>query len=218
MLYLFLLLGTLSMILVSFIIYKDYSIPFWKALVGSILLTVIGFGSVKLMFFIENGEFSGVSFFGAMLFIPLFSIVVAKIIKVNYYVYMDIAAPSVAIMLALMKINCMISGCCQGMIIGYDSSSNPIRFPSQIVEFITALILCIILILLIKKKGYTTLIFPIFMVFYGSLRFLLNLFREAPEFFFGLPIGNMWAIITIMIGVVWFVLKFKVNNKKNKKA
>ncbi len=201
------------MIVVMLIIRKDYEIPLYKGLIGSILLTFIGVLSVKLMYFIENGDFSGLSFFGAVLFIPILAIPISVVLNIKYQDYIDICAPSVAIMLSAMKINCLRSGCCIGKVLYTNEFGATIRFPSQIFEMIVAFLICVLLIYASKKKIYKTKLYPAFMILYGATRFVLNIFRETDDFWFGLGIGNMWAIVSVILGFVWIFVLYKINNK-----
>ena len=125
--------------------------PLYKGLIGSILLTFIGVLSVKLMFFIENGDFSGLSFFGAVLFIPILAVPISVVLNIKYQDYIDICAPSVAIMLSAMKINCLRSGCCIGKVLYTNEFGATVRFPSQIFEMVVAFLICVLLIYASKK-------------------------------------------------------------------
>ena len=113
---------------------------------------------------------------------------------------------AVAGMLSVMKINCLIAGCCYGKIVGYADDNSPIRFPSQIVEGICAVIIMVVLLIILKKKKMKNKLFPLFMVIYGVTRFILNLFRETVEVAFGMAFGNIWSIVAIIIGTIWIAI------------
>lgn len=198
--------GTVAMMLIATAIRKCYSVKLWKILASSVLLTLSGVTSVKLMFFVENGNFSGLSFFGAVFFIPLFAVLIALLLRIKITDYLDIVAPSVAIMLSVMKINCLIEGCCKGMVIANAGTASEIRFPSQIFEMAVAAIIAILIAVAIGKGFLHHRAYPFFMAAYGSTRFVLNLFRETDDFLFGFGIGNMWAILSVIIGVGWLIL------------
>ena len=57
-----------------------------------------------------------------------------------------------------------------------------------------------------------------YMIIYGCIRFGLNLLREHPkqsERF--LPIGNIWSIVAVIIGVLWiFIINYINLDKKYK--
>lgn len=214
----YLIIGTFVMTIVSVILKKDYNMCWWKSLVLPWALTVAGVLSVKLMFLAENGNFVGLSFFGAVFLIPVFVWPISLIFKIKYSDYLDITAPSVAAMLSVMKINCLVTGCCAGKVLANAGTSAEIRFPSQVAEMIVAVIIAVILIILIKQGLLIHSIFPFFMILYGSTRFVLNLFRETTELFFGMGIGNMWSVLSVFIGVIWMLLRWKNREKPDEKT
>ncbi len=214
---LFIAIGTLAMILIALFCKKDYGVSLVKALLISVLLTVFGVFSVLLMFFIENGSFGGVSFFGAVFFVPLFLFPLSLLLKIRYPDYLDLSAPMICAMLAIMKLNCLRAGCCAGMILRYEDGA-PVRFPSQIVELIVALVICLLLVGAIKGKILRGALYPAFMILYGATRFALNLLRETEEAFFGLAIGNLWALLSTAVGLVWIILYAAVVLTKKRKT
>ncbi|MBO4667066.1 MAG: prolipoprotein diacylglyceryl transferase [Bacilli bacterium] len=211
----FILLGAMVMFVVFLIFKKDYSFSILTIIFATIALTIAGVLSVIFMYLLENGKIGGVSFFGAVLFLPLMLWPISKLIKVDSKTYYDLSAAAVCGMLMVMKINCLISGCCGGKIIGYNSDNTPIVFPSQIAEMINAFLIMDVLIFIIKKRKLKGMIFPLFMVLYGFSRFILNLFRDAEDAIFGLPIGNFWAIVSFIIGIAIIIIYlYKSKHKK----
>jgi len=203
---LILLVGMLAMAPIMFLVNRYYKMPRWKIVIILIVLTALPFFACKLMFFIENGRWDGQSFFGAVLLAPLLTWITAKLINEPYGAVMDIHAPAVCIMLAVQKVGCIISGCCGGMIFAYAANGDPIRFPSQIVECAAALFLCLALFWMLDKEKNRGLLLPWFMVLYGVSRFVLNLLRETTPVFLGMAIGNIWSIVSVVIGVAMYEL------------
>lgn len=201
----FILIGAVAMYGSMLLIRKKFGFTLLKILVLTVLLTVAGVISVLLMFFIENGKFGGVSFFGAVFFVPLLLFPISKITKTKYSDYLDISAPCIAVMLAIMKINCLLSGCCAGRVLGTALNGSVIRFPSQLCEMAAAVIIAIVTVLIIKSDILKKRIYPLFMILYGCVRFALNLFRETEEMIWGLAIGNIWAVVSVIIGTLWLI-------------
>ena len=208
-------LGTVLMMAVMFICHRWRPYAMWKLPCLSLLLTVAGVVGVKLMFFIESGTWGGMSFFGAILFVPVLFIVVRLLFHIPYGELMDLCAPAECIMLALMKVNCFFEGCCVGRVVSVDVSGAEIRFPSQIVEFVFAFAIMVTLIVLMRKKGSAGKIYPFYMIFYGTSRFVLNLLRETSPFIWILPAGNFWSLISIVVGVVWLCVLKKSRERIN---
>ena len=209
---LLLAMGTAAMLAVMLLCRKWYPIPLWKVFVAAPVLTLTGVASVKLMFFLENGfkSFDGLSFFGAVFFIPVIFILTAWALRLPYGQLMDLCAPSVSTMLAIVKINCLVKGCCLGRMLYMTQDKEFVFFPSREVELVTAIVIATILILLMRKESRRGMIYPLFMILYGATRFVLNFFRDTQPFILGLAAGTFWAIISVLIGGAWLlVLKLR---------
>lgn len=209
----FLIIGTVAMFLTMLICRRYIEITLFKTVLFSVLLTISGFVSVKLMFFIENGEWNGLSFFGAVIFVPLFLILVSYLIKERFVKLLNLSAPSICVMLALMKVQCLLTGCCKGRVLYENAAGEVVRFPSQIVELANALVIMAILMLFMRKAKYQGKIYPLFMIIYGGTRFLWNLFRQTEPFIWIMPAGNLWALVSIAIGLVWLLILRKKEAK-----
>ena len=177
------------MLIVMLYLRKFYQLNIWKTVMLSVILTISGTIGTKVLYWIENGSMGGVSFFGAIFFAPILMILVAVIMKISIGTVLDICAPAECMMLTLMKISCLTSGCCKGRIIGVIGDVS-IRFPSQIVEMIASFILMLCLVILIKKNKYHNQIYACYMIGYGVMRFTLNWFRETTGFILKSTKGN----------------------------
>ena len=117
-------------------------------------------------------------------------------------------------MLVIMKIQCLMAGCCQGVVLYTTEGGTDVRFPSPIAEMINALILCIILLCFAKKLSNRGFIYPMYLIMYGGTRFILNIGRE--EFFLTdkfLPMGSIWSIVAVILGIIWILALKKSRNK-----
>ena len=59
--------------------------------------------------------------------------------------------------------------------------------------------------LALNKKNRGT-IYPWYLIIYGGVRFVLNIFREewvTTEMI--MPFGNIWSLVSIAIGVLWLL-------------
>ena len=210
----YLAIGTAAMLIPIMIQSSWYNIKWYKSILIAILLTVAGTIGTYILYYIENGWIGGTSFFGAVFFVPLLFFGVAKMLKMPYGTLMDICAPAECIMLSIMKVQCLISGCCGGR--GISFAGNTFVFPSQIAEMINALIIMIILMAISRKERNRGLIFPYYMVIYGISRFVLNIFRDVwVTTDMIIPYGNIWSIVSIIIGVVAIVV---INRKAKKQS
>ena len=199
---------------------KKYNIPLLKTSIIVPLLAVLGVLSTILLYFIENGEWDGMSFFGAVLFLPIIFSPIAKLFRIPIPCMLDFIAPPGLIMFAVMKINCAISGCCGGIILGYKENGKAIQFPSPIVEAITTILLVCILLYFEHKGKTKDKLYPISLVSYGVLRFILNFLREPGKaLLFGMQKGTVWSLVAIISGLLWlFIIAYINLDKKYKNA
>ena len=182
---------------------KLYGIVFWKSIVIAVLLTITGTVGTYLMFLLENHVIGGRSFYGAVFFVPLAFLVVAKCLNIKYGLLMDLCAPAECLMLALMKVLCIISGCCAGRVLCENIAGEAVRFPSQIVELIGALVVAVILLYIFSQKKYIARLYPWYLFLYGVSRFVLNFMREEWQLWkWGniLPFGTLWSLVALMMG------------------
>ena len=213
--YYFFIVDAVLMFLVMIIANRSYGIPVWKIVLLAILLLPVGVVGSKLMRLIEAGRWDGYSYFGCVFFVPIMMTPIALLLKCKPIHVLDLCAPAGCVVLATMKVQCVIQGCCRGRITGFRPDGMAIRFPSQKVELVNGLIILIVLLITIRKgkqKGY---IYAWFMLIYGITRFCLNLLRETTPFILGLSAGCFWSIIAVAIGGTVFLLRSREGKKGN---
>lgn len=198
-------IGMLAMILLMILRRKTYpGVPIWKMVVLGVLLTVTGVAGTMLMYFIENGRFGGTSFFGAILFVPLLMIP-AKLLRIKYKTILDLCAPSEALMLAVMKLDCFANDCCVGKYL----PRLGFQFPSQIVEMFASLGVMSVL-LWMERRHQRTHLYARYLLLYGAVRFALNWFRYGTKpWLWILPSGIVWSIVSMVIGGLWLAAASK---------
>lgn len=192
---------------------RFYMIPLWKLIIAIVLMMLSGLLGISLLYYVEYGVWGGKSFFGCILLTPIVILFVSKILKVPTNDLMDIAGPICAAFLAVIKINCLDAGCCEGIVLKVAADGAVIRFPSQIIEGVNGAIICAVLLFLQRKEKYRRRLAPMFLMLYGCTRFVLNFFRDHlwsldPFEKLGLfvPRGHFWAFICIVWGAVWYIL------------
>lgn len=211
--------GTLVMFLIMLFTCSKYSIAWWKSIILSIALLGLGLLGTRIMSYIESGDFSNRSFFGAVFFTPLLMIPVGLILKIKPLDTLDLCAPTECAMSALMKVNCYISDCCIGRVMYVTEHGKEVRFPSQIVECVAALLIMLFLLVLVAKNMQRGYLYFLYMIIYGVVRFGLNLLRETTPFVWILPAGNFWALISFALGImILFFLKRSNNIRKEAKG
>lgn len=206
--------GTVLMLGILLVCRKWYGFSVNKTLLLAPVLTFFGFASVKILFFIENGGWTGLSFYGAVLLIPLWFIVVARMIHLPYADVVDCTAPAICAMLALMKVQCIAWGCCAGRILYKTEAGEAVRFPSQIIEMVNAVVIMLVLLQLMRKGKNRGKIYPWFMLIYGITRLFWNIFRETTPYVWILPAGSFWSLVSIVIGIIWLGIGQKRQGNK----
>lgn len=192
---------------------KQYNVSVSKSFLITVFVSVLGFLSTYIMYYFENLEWGGQSFFGAVLFFPIALFPIALIFKMPIGRLLDYATPAGIAILVPFKLNCYIGGCCGGRALWFSEEGIPTHFPSQLVEMVVALLITIFLLYAEKMAKNEGKIYPLCLIVYGTTRFVLNYFRsDTSVFFLGLYPGNFWALFSVVIGVTWLVI---CRNRKN---
>lgn len=204
--FVFLLIGTLLMGVPIALMAKKNEIRLWKSVAATGLLTVFGYAGTYLMFYIENHWFGGVSFYGAVFFVPIAFIFVADLLRIPYKKIMDFCAVGECIMLALMKVQCFLGECCFGRDLFTLADGTVIRFPSRLVESAVALTLFALLFIWAMKQRKRGELYGWYLILYGSARFVLNFMRkEYVTTDMVIPFGHLWSLVAIGLGLFWLI-------------
>ena len=196
--------GTASMLMLMLIIGVKYRLKLWKCAPIALMLTVTGTIGTYIWFFVENSWFGGRSYYGAVFIVPIVFIAISKLMRIPYGDILDLCAPSECIMLAIMKYQCLIDGCCGGRVMYYATDGAEVLFPSQMVELVNALVLVIVLMIMAFIPRFRGKLYPWYLVLYGVTRFVLNWFRaDNDPVLICLTRGCLWSLIAIFIGVLW---------------
>lgn len=203
----FLIVGTLIMFIQMILRGKYNSIAVVKYPFIAVFLTMAGTSGALIMFWIENGYIGGRSFFGAILFVPVLMLPICWVLKIPFGELLDLCSAAECAMLALLKIECITSGCCYGRVLSKSESGEIVRFPSQFVELVVVLFIMFYLMRIEKEKENHNLLYPMYMILYGGTRFMLNWLRgDLEPFVWGLPAGSFWGICSVIIGLSAYIL------------
>ena len=213
--YFFLIAAIFSFILMIVRKKKYPEIQVWKMAVMMIWVSITGILALKILSFIEKGTIGGDSMFGAVFFMPVFMMPMT-LLKISYKDVMNLYAPTQILGFAIVKIDCLLEGCCMGR---YLPSLN-VQFPSQIADMLVGIAVIAILLWIEHRKPWVSL-YPWLMVIFGSARFVVDWFRYVPKpWKWGLPPTILWSLISILVGSIWLLLIMErkpVRKKKGKK-
>lgn len=171
-----------------------------SVLLLSVLHTVLGVLSVKVFALFETGNFSNMSLFGGVFFMPLFYWGVAKLAKQKAADVFDVFTVCLVFTLMCARLNCMISGCCLGAHIPIEGLTH-LRFPTRELELIFYVLLLSRLWRKVLSGSARGMIYPIYMISYGIFRFVTETLRFSDRTDSILHVSHLWALLSLGIGV-----------------
>ncbi|MCH5164212.1 MAG: prolipoprotein diacylglyceryl transferase [Clostridiales bacterium] len=201
---------------------------------GVIFIVSIGLGFVfarlfqMLYNYIETGEVgTGITFLGGLVggvatFFVLI-LIFGKKYRNELFKTVNVAMPCIALGHCLGRIGCFLAGCCYGAktdsflgvkFVDYITSSgewiyfDTPRMPTQLIEAIFLLLLCIALILFIFRLDKLDFLAVAYLYSYSVFRFLIEFVRDDPRgaFILGLSPSQIICIIMFIGAVVLNVL------------
>ena len=138
--------------------------------------------------------------------------------KIPFLSAADVFAPGIALGHAFGRIGCLSAGCCYGLPTkmpwgitfhnpwAAEYSGTPLNQPlqpTQIFEFAAELINFVLLYWLCKRKKFEGQIIALFMIIYGTERFIFEFYRGDPgrgEVFGGLMSGTQLIALGLVVG------------------
>lgn len=171
-----------------------------SVLLLSVLHTVLGVLSVKVFALFETGNFSNMSLFGGVFFMPLFYWGVAKLAKQKAADVFDVFTICLVFTLMCARLNCIISGCCLGAHIPIEGLTH-LRFPTRELELLFYVILLSRLWRKVLSGSARGMIYPIYMIAYGIFRFVTETLRVSNRTDSILHVSHLWALLSLGIGI-----------------
>lgn len=171
-----------------------------SVLLLSVLHTVLGVLSVKVFALFETGNFSNMSLFGGVFFMPLFYWGVAKLAKQKTADVFDVFTICLVFTLMCARLNCIISGCCLGAHIPIEGLTH-LRFPTRELELLFYVLLLSRLWRKVLSGSARGMIYPIYMISYGIFRFVTETLRFSDRTDSILHVSHLWALLSLWIGI-----------------
>ena len=171
-----------------------------SVLLLSVLHTVLGVLSVKVFALFETGNFSNMSLFGGVFFMPLFYWGVAKLAKQKTADVFDVFTICLVFTLMCARLNCIISGCCLGAHIPIEGLTH-LRFPTRELELLFYVLLLSRLWRKVLSGSARGMIYPIYMISYGIFRFVTETLRVSDRTDSILHVSHLWALLSLGIGI-----------------
>ena len=161
-LYLLLTAGTIFNVFWLYRMRRQLQMKWYAVLILSVLHTAIGVCSVKVFAFLESGDIGNMSLFGGVFFMPAAYWLGAKLTKRPYCKVCDVFTPCMLFTLMCARVNCIVAGCCSGLVI----PGTHFHFPTRELEILYYIVMLILLIPRAKKSKNPGSIYPLL---YGIL-------------------------------------------------
>ncbi len=205
------IVGFVLMCIINAFRAKSYNFKWWQGILISVMVNIFAILGARILNTIENIDYvlengltlwGGVSFFGTVLFLPLLMLAFCLIFKKEYKKWLDFITPTVPVELASIRIGCFLSGCCYGRAASFGCAMafdpETLRIPTQLIEFVFDVAMVVILFMYEKKRGKESgLLYPLFLVMYGVVRFVIEFFRDNPTLF---TFAHLFSIMSILVG------------------
>ena len=207
-----LLLGTIFNVFWLYRMRRQLQMKWYAVIAFSVLHTVCGVLSVKAFAFLETGDAGNMSLFGGVFFMPVLYFISAKVSKRNIKAVFDIFTICMIFTVMCARINCIVSGCCSGLVI----PGTHVHFPTRELEILYYIVMLILLIPRVKKSKNPGSIYPLYMASYGAFRFIDEFFRTSSTGML-FHLSHVWAAIAFAAGLSIYI-ESSMKNKKGKKV
>ena len=197
-------IGVLGMLLCAYKRRNIFNLSGGQCGLLTISLTGVGVAGALLLYYLETGAFGGVSFYGSVFLIPLVMPLIGLLFRLKPGQTMDICGPCVAIMIGCLRFSCFLTGCCGGWTACIGSLC--FKWPTQMIDSIGDFAIMIWMLQKEAKEPRSGKLYPIFMVAYSTMRFLVEFLRDTPKDWMHLSHGQWFAIVAVLIGLSWIGL------------
>lgn len=170
--------------------------------------TVAGVLCVSLFAGLESFRLTiseGMSLYGAIFLLPILYWTSGQFFRRDLRYVFDIMTLCMVSTLILARINCIVSGCCQGLLL---PGSNVLRWPTREAEMLFHIILLVLFVRRLRRQEQPGTIYPLYMISYGVFRFIIEWFRAGDALFLGLHPAHFWSLLSVIIG--WSIYTVQV--------
>ena len=185
--------------------------PYMTVLIG-VPLVILGLASVWVFALAEAGfqpeKAGNMSLYGEVFLMPPVFLLLAKLLKRDAGTVFDILVVCVCFSLLCGRINCLLTGCCRGTLI----PGTELRWPVREIEIAFYLIFLEVSVFRNRKKKAHGELYPVYMIAYGALRFVLEFVRETDG---GgvFHIAHLWSAVSVAAGLTALLILRKTIRK-----
>ena len=183
---------------------KQLNLRLWEAVLLAVGHFVVGIVVMKLWAILEVGgdmeKAANMRLYGAMFLMPPMYYLWARCTKRDPMLTMDIATICCVIGLIVGRVNCLITGCCEGIPVIFGSD---VRWPLREIE----IVYCVAFIIWFGRKALKNKehgrVLPNLMISYGAMRFIMEWVREEYTGQVGaFHLAHIWSLLAMAIGTV----------------
>ena len=191
-------------------------IKWYAALPIAVLHTICGVLCVKVFAVVEVGfdmsKAGNMSLFGGIFILPLFYYLGAKLTRRKPAEVFDVFTICMIFTVMCARINCIVSGCCTGLVI----PGTHFHFPTRELEILYYIVMLILLVPRVKKSKNPGSIYPLYMASYGVFRFIDEFFRTSSTGML-FHLSHVWAAIAFAAGLSIYI-EINARNHQRKKV
>ena len=216
--YIFVLFGMLAGIPVVWIFRDRAAVKSFGVLLLSVLYSVCSVIAAMLFAHLESflskgtGANTGaISTYGIYFLGSAMMLGVSKICRWNTAGVLDIYALYAMPSLFMMRVHCLIGGCCYGLQIW----NTGLYWPTREAEIVFYVAMFLVFWRMLKKNKIPGQLFPLLMTNYGVFRFINQWFRD--DGVIGLHMSHGWSVLCALIGFS-LLMEMRAQNKKKSKS
>lgn len=121
--------------------------------------------------------------------------------------------------IAIGRVGCLFAGCCLGLPIegqlAHEYAPSLLLHPIPVYEMIFHVAIGVTLVSLFRKRRFQGQLFAIFMMSYGSFRFVSEVLRATDKSFYGLSAYQWFALALILAGMASFAARRPMKQAEN---
>jgi len=121
--------------------------------------------------------------------------------------------------IAIGRVGCLFAGCCLGLPIRnphvHELAPTLLLHPIPVYEMIFHVTIGITLVSFYRQKRYQGQLFAIFMMSYGTFRFISEVLRATDKAFYGLSAYQWFALALILAGMLSFAARRPLRQAEN---
>ena len=191
-------------------------IKWYAALPIAVLHTICGVLCVKVFAVVEVGfdmsKAGNMRLFGGIFILPLFYYLGAKLTRRKPAEVFDVFTICMIFTLMCARVNCIVAGCCSGLVI----PGTHVHFPTRELEILYYIVMLILLVPRVKKSKNPGSTYPLYMASYGAFRFLDEFFRTSSTGML-FHLSHVWAAIAFAAGLSIYI-EINARNHQRKKV